>query len=180
MTKRDPEAVPGRIVVDHAPRFVKRTSGGGGFTIEVVGRSPVLVEPCGHGWRVEGVKSLAGWLLRRESGRDGGFVLQDPDGTVEAARTMPPVGMAGVPGPRFLLLENGQLFRMVLRGPRDGGFELSGWETPGSYLVARPAADGWNLVPQPACGGLADIQVLSLMFAAELLDAEDPLETGMA
>lgn len=179
MTKRDSESAPGRIVVDHAPRFVKRASGGG-FTIETEGRSPVRVEPCEHGWRIEGVERLAGRLLRRESGCDGGFVLQGPDGTVEAARTMPPVGMAGVPGPRFLLLEDGQLFRMVLRGPRDGGFELSGWETPGSYVVARPAADGWNLVPQPACGGLDEIQVLLLMFAAELLDAEDPLQTGMA
>jgi hypothetical protein len=63
----------------------------------------------------------------------------------------------------------------VRRGPREGGFELLGWETPGAYLTAQPASDGWKLAPTAACGGLVDLRAISVLFAAEVLDAEEPL-----
>ena len=127
------------------------------------------------GWVVESDDELDGWSLRRA--RTPGFVLRGKDGNSEAARTMPPVGTGTETGLRFLLLEDGRLFRIVLRGPRDGRYELTGWETTGAYLTARPEAEGWSLEPTSACGGLEEIRVLCLMLAAEVLDAEEALRT---
>jgi hypothetical protein len=87
---------------------------------------------------------------------------------------MPLVGTGSEAGLKYLLLDDGRLFRVVLCGPRDGGFELLGWETPGAYLKARPQPRGWSLVPTFACGGLEEIGVLSILFAAEVLVAEMP------
>ena len=50
---------------------------------------------------------------------------------------------------------------------------MLGWETPGAYLVARPQSAGWTIAAMPACGGLQEIESLLVLFAAEILDAED-------
>lgn len=89
---------------------------------------------------------------------------------------MPLVGTAGEAGLKFLLLDDGRLFRIVMCGPREGGFELQGWETPGAYLRAQPQSEGWRLAPTAACGGIEEIHVLSILLAAEVLDAEAPLQ----
>ena len=69
---------------------------------------------------------------------------------------------------------DGRLFRFALRGPRDCRFELSGRETPGAYLTARPQADGWQIEASPASGGIEDLRAISALFAAEILDSEEP------
>ncbi len=113
--------------------------------------------------------------MRRAATSEGGFVLSAFDGRTEVGRTMPLVGSGRETGLRFLLLDDGRLFRIVLRGSPDGGFELLGWETPGAYLSARPEPSGWKLVPTAACGGLTDLRAVSILFAAEILDSEEPL-----
>jgi hypothetical protein len=75
----------------------------------------------------------------------------------------------------YLLLGDGRLFRIAPRSPRDGGFELQGWETPGPYWIARPRKEGWTLQPTPASGGLLEIHALLILFAAEILESEKPL-----
>jgi hypothetical protein len=75
---------------------------------------------------------------------------------------------------RDLLLSDGRVFRFVLRGPDDARFEVSGWETPGAYLTARPTKRGWRITPEPASAGIHDIRPLLILFAAEILDSEAP------
>jgi len=158
--------------VQHAVRRVVRLADGG-FAIESGARSHRVVA-TDTGWVVEGDDELDGWSLRRA--RTPGFVLQGKEGAGEAARSMPLVGTDRESGLRFLLLEDRRLFRIVLRGPRDGRYELTGWETAGAYLTARPLAEGWSLEPTSACGGLDEIRVLCLMLAVEVLDAETALQ----
>ena len=91
---------------------------------------------------------------------------------------MPLVGGGREAGLKFLLLDDGRLFRIVLRlsgSPPEGGYELLGWETPGAYLRARPEPSGWKLVATAAGGGLTDLQAISILFAAEILNSEEPL-----
>jgi len=88
---------------------------------------------------------------------------------------MPLVGVGSEAGLKFLLLDDGRLFRIVLGGSRDGGFELLGWETPGAYVRAQPESNGWKLIPMAACGGLTDLRAISILFAAEILDLEERL-----
>jgi len=163
-------------MVDHPQRqFARRPNGG--FEIRTADQPPIRVDPSGSGWCVDRVEDTRNWSLRRAADSEGGFVLQTLDGCTEVGRTMPLVGGGCEAGTRFLLLDDGRLFRIVLTGPRDGGFELLGWETPGAYLRAWPEPDGWKLVPTVACGGLTDLQAISILFAAEILDREEPLRT---
>jgi hypothetical protein len=161
-------------VVDHPDRSLVRLSNGG-FAIEVAGQQTIRVDPSGDSWRIDGGKGLQGRVLRRSASDAAGFVLSRADGRTEAGRTMPLVGTGREAGLKFLLLDDGRLFRIVLRGPRESGFELLGWETPGAYLTARPAGNGWLLAPTAAGGGIEDLTAISLLFAAEILDAEEPL-----
>jgi hypothetical protein len=114
--------------------------------------------------------------LERSSDGAPGFILMQA-GT-ERGRTMP---LAGAPeaGLRFLLLEDGRLFRILRSGTREGRFELLGWETPGAFLEARVAPEGgWQIAATAAGGGLeglADMTTLILLFAAEVLEADEPL-----
>ena len=164
----------GSAVIDHPDRYLVRKSNGG-FEIEVVGQPTVRVDPCEEGWRIEGERDLEGWVLRRTAGDESGFVLGRADERRESGRTMPLVGTGRETGLRFLLLDDGRLFRIVRQGPRQVGFELLGWETAGAYLTAQPVANGWTLAPTAASGGLIDLRAIVVLFAAEILDAEEPL-----
>ena len=103
-------------------------------------------------FRIEGPS----WLLRRD---EGGWVLESAADARELARTMPLVGAGSTSETKYLLLEDGRLFRIALEGPREPGYVLTGWETPGAYFVARPEPNGWRLEPQPSSWGLADLDV---------------------
>jgi hypothetical protein len=126
--------------LDHATTRVVRQPDGG-FVL-VTGEATLRVVPREGGWVVEGDEEFHGWSLRRSDAP--GFVLHREDGSAEAARTMPPVGTGSETGLRFVLLEDGRLFRIVLRGPRNGAYDLTGWETTGAYLTARPDAEEWD------------------------------------
>ena len=92
----------------------------------------------------------------------------------ELGRTLALEGVGHPLELRYFLMGDGRLFRFALRGPVDCRFELSGQETPGAYLTARPQADGWRIEASPASGGIEDLRALSVLFAAEILDAEEP------
>ena len=49
---------------------------------------------------------------------------------------------------------------------------------PGAYLEAIPTEEGWTLAATAAGGGITDLSVLLILFAAEILDAEEPLQAG--
>jgi len=164
----------GSAIVDHPDRFVTR-SPGGGFEIEAAGEPPIRVEPSTDGWLVRGQDAAPRWVLGRAGEEGGGLVLIETETRTEAGRTMPLVGVDREAGPSFLLLKDGRLFRMIMRGPRRAGYELLGWETPGAYLVARPMTKGWHIEATPAGGGIVDIAVITILFAAEILDCEEPL-----
>lgn len=145
----------------------------GGFTLESPGGDTVRVEPGDGGWRLAGATDMNDWTLRRaKQGR--GFVLAESGR--EIGRTMAAIGIEGGTAPKHLLLEDGRLFRIVPCGPRTAGADLLGWETPGSYLCARPTERGFTIAPTPAAGGIPDLRVLSLLLAAEVCDADEPLE----
>lgn len=148
----------------------------GGFRIRAPQSGVIEVEPAAEGWVVRLSDPDSAWALRRSGPPQGGFILLAEDGETEAGRTMTLGGLGFRPNLYYLLLGDGSLFRIVLRGPREGGFELLGWETPGAYLIARPDAAGWTLTPTPASYGLPDLRALSVLFAAEILESEMPLE----
>ena len=161
--------------VEHPDQFLARLDNGG-FVLETDGQPAIKVAPCGDGWSVTGIEGRKNWTLQRADAEVGGFVLQTSDGAAEAGRTMPLVGTGWTTGPRCLLLDDGRLFRIVRRGPRDDGFDLLGWEMPGEYLRARPEPEGWRLIGSAACSGLTEINVIVILFAAEILDAEQRLQ----
>jgi hypothetical protein len=175
LTERRSRAAAGHVAVDRTDRFLSRLPGGG-FVLEADGESPIRVASDKEGWRVEVPEELEGWCLRRSDAE--GFVLSRPTDGSELGITMPLVGAGAAAGLRYLLLDDGRLFRLVLCGPRDARYELMGWETPGSYITARPRPQGWSLTPNPACSGLRDIRALTLLMAAEILDAEQPQRPG--
>jgi len=132
----------------------------GGFTLSAENGATVHVEPGGP--------------LRRLGEGQGRFQLVAAGGDAEVGRSSMGPGADERSGARDLVMEDGRVYRMFLRGPEDPRFELAGWETTGPYLTARPARDGWSIVPEPACAGLDEIQPLLILFAAEILDTGDP------
>ena len=134
--------------------------------------------PTQEGWRVEGGDTPERWLLRPARGRGSRFVLYVEKDERELGRTLA-FESAGHPLElRYFCMGDGRLFRFALRGPTDCRFELSGRETPGAYLTARPQADGWRIEASPASGGIEDLRAISVLFAAEILDSEEP--SGMS
>jgi hypothetical protein len=170
LTERESDSTA-RAAVNHEPRSVTRHPHGG-FTLDRRAENEIRVVASQDGWNIEGDPEMQQWNLRR-AGSSAGFVLAK--GEHEVARTMKPVGMNEATAPKNLLLDDGRLFRIVSLGPRESGVDLLGWETPGAYLRARPAADGWTIEPTLACGGIPDVRALTLLLAAEVLEAEEPL-----
>jgi hypothetical protein len=158
------------------PSRVLQATGGGGFRLAGESAADAIEAiPEGDGWTVRGPDKR--WRLRRESDDGPGFVLEDPGSgdTADdpgAGRTsrLDRFGLSA--DLYYVLMGDGRLFRVGRPGPREAGYDLTGWETEGAYLVARPGSGGWRLEPTPACGGLDDITVLSILLAAEILESE--------
>ena len=165
MTERSTEVADGAVLRDHPERLLTCRPAGG-FTLESTSGETIVALPEKVGRRVEGPDAVRGCLLIR-SVDPPGFVLRRSEDDSEVGRTQPAAEVASL-----VLLEDARMFRIVLRGARDPRFELSGWETPGAYLVARPEQDCWRISPSPACGGIPDITVLSVLFAAEIVESE--------
>lgn len=140
---------------------------GGGFEFRGPGAAKRRFNAGPGGWAESGGD---GWAI--EHTERGGLRLLRDDGS-EAARSMSLEG--GVPEPNlyYLLWDDGRLFRIRLRATGRGGFELSGWEVVGAYLIATPESDGWRIVQTPASSGLAEVDALSILFAAQILDSEE-------
>jgi len=172
LTQGKNEGAEPRFPIDHGVYRVLSIAEGG-FALD--GRKPCRVVATADRWRLEAEDDLDGWWLRRSGNQ--GFVLQRGHEAGEVARTMPLVGAGAESGLRFLLLDDGRLFRIVLRGPRDGCYELMGWESPGAYMTAHPEEEGWSLRTTAAGSGLRDIRVLCLMLAAEVLEAEGSMRS---
>ena len=111
--------------------------GDGGFALRTGKREPITVRPVSGGWQVDGPPPVQGWMLRRYESAAVRFELRTSGVGEPRGRTMPLAGDRDA-AVHYLLLDDGRLFRVVLRGPRDSRFEMLGWETPGAYLVARP------------------------------------------
>ena len=158
---------------DHPEQMLGRLPAGG-FELIADGAPPTRFVPDRDGWRADGA-APDGWALRRPGEAGARFVLLAEDGETEIGRTMSLDGSDQNPDLYYLLLGDGRLFRIALRGPRDGRFELQGWETGGAYLEARPRTEDWKVAPTPACAGLDDIRALTILFAAEVLESERPL-----
>lgn len=134
----------------------------------------------GSGWRVDGGRGALEGATIDSSGVDGSeLVLRRAGGEGEDAE----LGRAyrdSTLGPEadlyYLLMGDGRVFRLIPRGGREGGFALLGWETPGAFLEATAEAVGWSVVANPAGRGLPDLDVVSVLFAAAILDAEHPLQ----
>ena len=167
----------GALLSEHAERSLRRTAAGG-FALEAEGAGTIRLQPVPGGWLVEEPDGLDGWRLNRGSLLSLGFILMEADGTAEAGRTMSLPGSGRDADLRYLLTSDGRLYRMRLHGPRDGRYELQGWEAPGAYLTARPASSNWTISPEPASSGLREIRPLMILFAAEILDSEEPLAEG--
>ncbi len=159
-----------RTVFEHAEQHLVRDSSGG-FELQTDEGPTVRARFSGIDWCIEGIEGWADAILRRDA-ESSGFVLEFQG---KAARTMPLVGADWAGSPRFMLLADGRLYRIAHRGPRDAGFELAGWESPGAYLVASPTDKGWKLEAMVAATGLDEISTMSLLFAAEILEAERTL-----
>ncbi len=167
-----------RTVFEHAEQHLVRDSSGG-FELQTDEGPTVRARFSGNDWRIEGIEGWADSILRRDA-ESSGFVLEiqgENQGEIQgkAARTMSLVGVEWAGSPRFMLLVDGRLYRIAHRGPRDVGFELAGWESPGAYLVAIPTDKGWKIEAMVAATGLDEISTMSLLFAAEILEAERTL-----
>jgi hypothetical protein len=166
------------MIVGHPAQHLVRR-GDDAFVLEhEPGGGSLRAEPAPGGWDIGGDDLSAGWFLRREESPGGGFSLRTGGADWEVSRTLALESVGQQRELRYLLMGDGRLFRIALRGPKDSRFELLGWETSGAYLTARPQAEGWRIEPNPASGGIPDIRALSLLFAAEILDSEEPLGTG--
>lgn len=170
MSERGPMSV-------HRERSLRRRADGG-FVLEAPGGGAIRLEPDSGGWRVEEEGGLDGWRLNRGDPPSHSFILLKEDGKTEAGRTsaLPAAGRDAHLS--YLLTSDGCLFRMRLCGPRDGRYELEGWEVPGAYLTARPGSRNWTISPDPASSGLREIRPLLILFAAAILDSEEPLAEG--
>jgi len=170
------------MMFDHPSVRVVR-AGSGSFALQPERSDAELlrVSPAdGGGFRVVGEGIAGGWILERDDGPTGGFRVLAGDGSDELGRSVG-MGRLGVQREmRYVLLGDGALFRVVPSEPREGGFEVSGHETWGPYLTARLEPGGWRIAPTPACGGLEDLRILTLLFAAEILAAEEPNDPGQA
>jgi hypothetical protein len=145
------------------------TSRGGGFRIELGGGvAPIIADPAGEGWEVrQGPEGLR-WLLHPESAFPGGFILRESGGG-ESGRTTREADREGPPS--NLLAPDGRLFLIRRRGPGVARFELSGWEVPGAYLVARPDEGAFEIERTEAGRELDVAAEVLILFAAEIVQA---------
>lgn len=161
------------MIALHPPRTLVRNASGE-IALESEAGPQWRLVAAGEGWWVDVGDDAGRWLLRPARSRGSRFVLVTERAERELGRTLALEGVGHPPELRYFLMGDGRLFRFALRGPVDCRFELSGRETPGAYLTARPQADGWRIEASPASGGIEDLRALSVLFAAEILDAEEP------
>jgi len=142
----------------------------GGFSVGTPDGSSLVARSDGDAWIVTRSGDSVRWHLRRSEPRQSGFALSEGTGGTEAGSTTPLDVFAPRRSVRYLQLADGRLFRVVPASPREAGVELAGWESEGAYMIARPAAAGWEIALTPASAGLADLEPMLILFGAEVLD----------
>jgi len=148
----------------------------GAFALEPqgAGGAAIRVEPAEDGgFRVGAPDDEGTWRLLRDEGPNGGFVLLEVTRASELGRSFGIGRLGDRREMRYVLLGDGALFRVAPAGAGEGGFDVSGYETAGPYLTARREPGGFWIAPTPACGGLEDVRVLSVLLAAEILAADE-------
>ena len=165
------------MIVVHPPCTLSRQPSGG-IALESEAGPQWTQTPARDGWWAATGDPSGRWFLRPARTRGSRFVLATERDDRELGRTLALEGAGHPLELRYFLLGDGRLFRFALRGPVDCRFELSGRETPGAYLRARPLEDGWRIEATPASGGIEDLRTLTVLFAAEILDAEEPSGLG--
>jgi len=158
------------VIAAHPPRTLVRQPSGEIFLDGETG-PPWRFVPTSAGWWVEVGEGSGRWLLRPARSRGSRFVLGAEAEERELGRTLALESVGHPLELRYFLMGDGRLFRFALRGPIDCRFELSGRETQ---------SDGWRIEASPASGGIEDLRALSVLFAAEILDAEEPSGLGLA
>ena len=93
------------------------------------------------------------------------LVVSEPTGERELGR----VSADGT----SILLADGRLFRVAVRGLSTPRVEVARWDVPGPYLVARPGNAGWRLEKTPAGEALEGCDVLELLLGAAIESLEE-------
>ena len=88
------------------------------------------------------------------------LVVAGPDGDVELGR----VSGDGT----SILLADGRLFRVEVRGVSRPCVEVARWDVPGPYVIARAGEAGWNLERTPAGEALPGCETLELLVTAAI------------
>jgi hypothetical protein len=161
------QAESGRTAAD-TRRWILTPDADGGFRLGERGMGSWTARPAPDGWTVEGtaIGSTRLAIRRSEAGPwrrtlVGGL----GSGEAELGGTLPDRDDR----PGALLLSDGRLFRLALRGPLDPRWELSGAFRVGAYLVARPAGgDVWTIEAGPAGCELPGLESVLILLAAEL------------
>ncbi len=137
---------------------------GGGFRVEGAGAVAIDAVPDdagfsvsgGGAWRLAWSASERGWILERKDAARS-----------EAGRTTTIVPDQAT-GPSIVLLEDGRLFQLTPAGLSDPRVELSRFDVPGSYLVARRTDAGWGLERTTAGAALDAPIALWILVCAEI------------
>jgi len=67
-----------------------------------------------------------------------------------------------------IVLADGRLFRVSIRGVASPRIEVARWDVPGPYLVASPGPSGWAIERTPAGRALPECDVLELLTLAAI------------
>jgi hypothetical protein len=154
----------------HPVRRARREDDGS-FVMACEGGGEEIVARYGkERWDVRGLGAPA----TLTAGECGGFVLEVAEPGGGGGRTDCPVGLGRDAGLRFLLLDDGRLYRIVFRALAAPSVELHGWEVDGAYLTAHADGDDWLLHPTVSGEGLDDLRSMALLVTAEILDRERP------
>jgi len=136
---------------DPPPRILLRPLAPSGFLLEGADGAELAGTLEGEALRVVGAPGH--WEVRR-SEASGGYVLfgERTEGAgLEELGRISPWNPSGEPSfPVSLLLGDGRLFSIGLCPEPGLAFQLTGWETPGAYWIARGSAAAWQLEMTPA------------------------------
>jgi len=88
------------------------------------------------------------------------LVLSEPSGERELGR----VSGDG----SSIVLADGRLFRVSVRGVSAPRIEVARWDVPGPYLIARPGASGWTIERTPAGRELEGCETVELLTTAAI------------
>ena len=67
-----------------------------------------------------------------------------------------------------ILLADGRLFRVAVRGLSPPRIEVARWDVPGPYVVARTGETGWKLERTPAGEALEGCETLERLLEAAI------------